>query len=57
MEIDDVKKTVQDTEAKANELKLMLSDYDSCKSSKSKMYLLAAMSKLAAELGHQSTCT
>lgn len=55
MEINEVKEILQDVETKVNELKVMLSDYDACKGAKSKMYLLAAMSKFAAELGNVST--
>ena len=50
MEINDVKAIVQEAEVKINDLKSMLADYDICKSAKSKMYLMAAMSKFATEL-------
>ena len=50
MEINEVKAIVQEAEVKINDLKSMLADYDICKSAKSKMYLMAAMSKFATEL-------
>ena len=50
MEINEVKTIIQEAEVKINDLKSMLADYDICKSAKSKMYLMAAMSKFATEL-------